>query len=182
MSRELLLTGRVVAYVRHLTAEEMDREEWMGQPPVALVFDNGAVVYAGMESEDRLDTAPGHLLAQYEGQMFNLRAEAERAVSRHLANNVLRRTQVAAWTIAALMALTAVGSVVMGLTVGHFAWTAVGPGVIGLVLGAALCLVLASLVAASRIATSDPKNTLDRLDGKRDLQEPRRRREHELAS
>lgn len=165
--KNLLLTGRVIAYVRHMSPEEMAREEWTGPPPVALVLDNGAVLYAGLESSDQLDAVPGHLMAQHQGLMWNLKSEAERSVSRYLANNILRRTQMAAWIIGGLMALTSVLTVVLGVSFGEFGWTHVGPGALGQLLGAALCLVLASLVGASRLATSDPHNTTDQMIDKR---------------
>lgn len=162
MSDKFLLTGRVICYVRHMTPEEMDREDWIGPPPVALVLDNGAVVYAGVESAD-LESVPGQLLAQHEGLMWNLMAEAERQVARNLARNILRRTRAAALLIAALLSVLALASVVLGLAVDHHSWTHIGPGVAGQLLTAGVCLVLANLVQASISATQDPKHAVDQM-------------------
>mgnify|MGYP003296775622 CR=1 FL=1 len=73
-SDELALTGRTVVAVRPLTPPELESEGWdSDEHVIAVVLDNGAVLYPGCSHALR----PGVALARYAGELWLLNPDGE---------------------------------------------------------------------------------------------------------
>jgi hypothetical protein len=144
---ELLhLTGRTIVQVRAMTEEECDREGWAGGlGAVCAVLDNGGILYPGTPNGE----APGAMLAQHAGELWEVSAEAEPSPMKVLARDILWRTE---------MLVTAMGIVLAVAGVAAFVHMFVEPDFLVLLLGvgefagAGVCAAVRSLVRASRVA------------------------------
>lgn len=62
--------GRSIKEIRHMTEEEMEAEQWIGQnPPVVIVLDNGAKIYPSQDTEGN---GPGVLFIQHQSKNYKL--------------------------------------------------------------------------------------------------------------
>ena len=149
---QLLLTGATITQVRELTKEECEREDWYGAAPVALVLDNGAVIYP---AADLNGSAPGELMAQADGSLWAVSTEPIRTMNRVLARNILRRAEVMAFALMLLLVGTAVARLIDEVESRASALHVLIVVLVPL-LSAGVCWVLWQLTRASRAATGTP--------------------------
>lgn len=154
MPDRLRLVGRTIVEVRKMTAEELEREGWEGREGGCIVLDNGAILYPSSGS----GTSPGRGFAQFAGQLWAVRPEAEVPITRgRYGPNLLLRVERAALVSGLVFVAFSLTCIALGIAQHDGLFTQLRPlfgmGAIGQAVAAAVSLSLWSLVRAARRST-----------------------------